>query len=68
MTTMTIVYPIRFTPEQLAQLRAGAEATCRPVANFVRWAATRAAREALAEEQEQSTLGGLESVRNETET
>ena len=47
MRRLSITYPVRFSPDQLAQLKAGAAATGRPVANFVRWAATRAAKEAL---------------------
>ena len=44
---LSVAYSVRFSHAQLAQLRAGAAATGRPVANFVRWAATRAAKEAL---------------------
>jgi len=66
MAGMTTTYTVRFTHEQIAQLKAGAEATYRPVANFVRWASVKAASEVLAQQREQSKLGGLESARNET--
>ena len=47
MKQFTDPYSIRFTPEQLAQVKQGAGATGRPLSNFVRWAAVRAAQKAL---------------------
>jgi len=44
----TNVWPIRFTDSQLATLKAAGAATDRPIAQFVRWATVKAAREVLA--------------------